>query len=741
MFPKGTQIIHARFAHTLRPYQKECIDTCIALFKKGVRRQAVSLPVGSGKTVIFSNLINNVPAPTPLATKTIVLAHREELLAQAAKQIEDAMPNLVVEIDQGTRVANPAADVIVASVPTLGREQSDRLSRYDPRRFKLLVIDEAHHAAAETYTRIVKHFEATPDLAAEPGHRLFVWGCSATLHRHDGLGLGGVFDKIVYRKQFVDMIREGHLSRMKVVTVCTGTRINKVRVYAGDFAVKALSSVVNNQTRNLSIVKAYQTFAQGKRKSTLVFAVDIAHARTLCQIFNHYGVAAKTVLSTTSTADRESTLREFRDRSLPVIINCGILTEGTDIPNIDCVMMARPTRSLVLFQQMIGRGMRLFTGKSDCLVVDLIDSFDGSKSSHITVPTLLGLDPQLVFKETDILDGRAVSQLAVEHRLANIGRSDIDEDEDGTPQTGGILQELDAELLSKLPRTLGSLESMGFTAKTHLNPLNFFELPRLFDHHTAASRAGELEMVSAGNHHLRQLSRYAWVCLTPTYYMLSGFNMTFAIRKNKPGDLWQGYVKRTLRSKRKEGSLSDKKKAKGDFVFSVVKKPVMEAEEFEHALHGMDTLVKIHCGSQAQLKLFMWDAPWRKLPPTPMQISMLKRFVAELELPKDSVPDTAAASSSGPPATGSATVVRVLSGGSKGKAMQNNGGVQWLNRGIATNLIVRMRNGSIGWWKDATKAQERLDSAQRERDADLKQLAAWGDIMGDPAAGDKKAAM
>ncbi|KAJ2654283.1 DEAD DEAH box helicase, partial [Coemansia sp. RSA 1200] len=674
-----------------------------------------------------------------------------ELLAQAAKQIQDTVPNLVVEIDQGTRVANPAADVIVASVPTLGRDQSDRLSRYDPRRFKLLVIDEAHHAAAETYTRIVKHFEATHDSATEPSHRLFVWGCSATLHRHDGLGLGGVFDKIVYRKQFVDMIREGHLSRMKVVTVCTGTRISKVRVYAGDFAVKALSSAVNNQTRNLSIVKAYQTFAQGKRKSTLVFAVDIAHAQTLCRIFNHYGVAAKTVLSTTSTADRETMLREFRDRSLPVIINCGILTEGTDIPNIDCVMMARPTRSLVLFQQMIGRGMRLFTGKSDCLVVDLIDSFDESKTSHITVPTLLGLDPQLAFKETDILDGRAVSQLAEEHRLANIGRSDIDNDEEEKPQNGGILQELDAELLNKLPKTLGSLESMGFTAKTHLNPLNFFELPKSFDHRTAASRVDELEMVSAGNHSLRQFSRYAWVCLTPTYYMLSGFNMTFAIRKNKSDDLWYGYIKRTLRSKakassdgkRKEGGgpLSDKKKTKGESVFTVGKKPVMKAEEFEHALHGMDTLVKLHSGSQSQLKLFMWNAPWRKLPPTPMQINMLKRFVAELELPKDSVPDTAAANS-GPPATGSATVVRVLSGGSKGKEQNNNNnGVQWLNRGIATNLIVRMRNGSIGWWKDATKAQGRLDSAQRERVEDLKRLAAWGDIMGDSAVGDKKAVM
>ncbi|KAJ2906739.1 DEAD DEAH box helicase, partial [Coemansia aciculifera] len=362
---------HWRNAHTLRPYQQECIDTCLALLQAGVRRQAVSLPVGSGKTVVFSNLIQQVPAPTEQATKTLVLAHREELLEQAARQIRTASPQLNVAIDQGSRLANPAADVIVASVATLGRVHSSRLQRHDASRYKCIIIDEAHHAAAASYTRVLKHFQG------EEGP--FVWGCSATLHRHDGLRLSDVFEDIVYQKPFLEMIREGWLCPMRITTVRTECRIDGVRSQAGDFATAALSQAVNVDARNLAIVRAHENLAK-ERKSTLVFAVDVAHAQELVSAFIHYGTKAEAVLGTTPTAERERILSDFRAGVLPVLVNCGILTEGTDIPNIDCVMMARPTRSSVLFQQMLGRGMRNSPGKQNCLVIDFIDWFRRSIS-------------------------------------------------------------------------------------------------------------------------------------------------------------------------------------------------------------------------------------------------------------------------------------------------------------------------------------------------------------------------
>ncbi|PIA18803.1 P-loop containing nucleoside triphosphate hydrolase protein, partial [Coemansia reversa NRRL 1564] len=401
-----------RWVHTLRPYQQECIDKCLAALKAGVWRQAVSLPVGSGKTVVFSNLIQQIPPPSPLATKTLVLAHREELLVQAARQIMRASPSLEVQIDQGTRVANLAADVVVASVPTLGRKDSDRLLRYDPQRYKCIVIDEAHHAAAETYARIIDHFQQQhqhKNSNSQDPRRLFVWGCSATLRRHDGLELTGVFDKIVYQKHFLEMIREKWLTGLRIFTVRTSSDVGSVRSYAGEYSLKALSNAVNNNARNRAVVKAYQSLATGRR-SVLVFAVDVAHAQELCRVFVRSGIRAEAVLGITAAGTREQILQEFRSGELPVVVNCGILTEGTDIPNIDCVIMARPTRSPVLFQQMLGRGMRLAPGKKDCLVIDFVDSFK-KDMSQITIPTLMGLDPQLVLKNTDVLDTRSLAEL------------------------------------------------------------------------------------------------------------------------------------------------------------------------------------------------------------------------------------------------------------------------------------------------------------------------------------------
>ncbi|KAJ1661872.1 DEAD DEAH box helicase [Coemansia sp. RSA 1813] len=706
-----------RLVHTLRPYQKECIDACITLLEQGLRRQAVSLPVGSGKTVIFSNLINRVQPPTPMATKTLVLAHREELLAQAARQIQRASPNLVVDIDQGTRVANPAADVIVASVPTLGREQTDRLSRYDPRRFKLIVIDEAHHAAAETYNRIIKHFETQGAGQSD----VLVWGCSATLYRHDGLGLGGVFDKIVYQKNFIDMIREGYLARMKVVTVCTSTKIDGVRAYAGDFSPKALSSAVNNETRNLAIVKAYQTLAMGKRKSTLVFAVDIAHAQTLCKILNHYGVLAKAILSTTSLGERETAIQEFRDGTLPVIVNCGILTEGTDIPNIDCVMMARPTRSLGLFQQMIGRGMRLFPGKDDCLVVDLVDSFSSAAGGRITVPTLLGLDPELILKETDILDGRAVSQLAEQHKQSLLKGLEGNEDTENTQSMDnpyGVLDELNKELLDTLPKSIGSLESMGYVAKTHLNPLNFFELHKKLTHPTS-KLIDELDMVSSGNHNLRKLSIFSWVSLTPMRYTVGLRGANYEIKKCPADGLWHGHLRQMVH-RNKEMKQSGGKAGSSFYSFNTELK--MQAETLEHAIRAMDSLIKSKCKSQFEIKTLMWNAPWRKLPPTPMQIKMLERH--GINVHRGNKKKTLKGKAFSKKIASGPAITEVEGEEAEEESGKPSVSDMWLTRGIATNIISRIRSGSVKWWRDAAKAQDKLD-AKREKVTDLKKLVAW----------------
>ncbi|KAJ2346712.1 DEAD DEAH box helicase, partial [Coemansia sp. RSA 2618] len=632
-----------RWSHTLRPYQQECIDSCLGALTDGVWRQAVSLPVGSGKTVVFSNLIQRVQAPTALATKTLVLAHREELLEQAARQIRLASPQLEVVIDQGKRMANPAADVVVASVPTLGRENSARLTRYDPRRFKCIIIDEAHHAAAETYGRILDYFRPEGDAA----HSVLVWGCSATLQRHDGLGLSQVFDKIVYQKRFIEMIREGWLTQMRVLTVRTATRLDGVRSYAGEFAASALSAKVNSTERNLAVVQAYRSLA-ADRRSVLVFAVDVAHARALEHAFVKYGVNAKCVLGTTNTAERENIISEFRAGQIPVVVNCGILTEGTDIPNIDCVIMARPTRSPVLFQQMLGRGMRLHTGKTDCLVVDFVDTFRRD-AAQITVPTLLGLDPQLVLNSDNVLDEDLLRKKDKQQRLERDGQDEKTAQEEEFLST---VRDFEESLDEQLPETLDSLKGLGFRVHVHLNPLRFFELDKKPAGMPDSEYRNKLASVSCGDVRLRSMSHNAWVCLSSTRYLCSINSTLYFITSDESGE-WRG-SKRLLQQFKAQGSMR---------VYYTPEQNInLTASTLAHAIKGTDRLISRSVDRYA-LKNMGWNAGWRSLPPTSKQLNMLaKRGVSVPEEITDS----------------------------------NN---KRLTRGCATNLILRLTHGSSKSWK------------------------------------------
>jgi ATP-dependent helicase IRC3 len=152
----------------------------------------------------MSHLIPKIPSHSPLATKVLVLAHRKELLTQAQAQIQRANPGLSVQVEQGRNKFDiDKTDVIVASVPALGRNVSSRLEKYDPSQFKAIIIDEAHHAAAASYSNILKHFNVVD---SETASNIFLWGCSATLRRHDGLALGTIFDKVTFHVDFLAMI-------------------------------------------------------------------------------------------------------------------------------------------------------------------------------------------------------------------------------------------------------------------------------------------------------------------------------------------------------------------------------------------------------------------------------------------------------------------------------------------------------------------------------------------------------
>ncbi|KJE92142.1 ATP-dependent DNA helicase [Capsaspora owczarzaki ATCC 30864] len=368
----------------LRPYQIECIDKCLQHVADGNRRMIVSLPVGSGKTVVFANLIKQLPQPKPSAFKTLVLAHREELLVQAMHQVHKFNPHAKVGLEKAGFSAPPDCDVVVASVCTLGRDESERILRFDPNEFKLIIVDEAHHAAADTYIRVLQNMNAL-----SPDSHIVVWGCSATVQRNDR-DLKDVFDKVVYNRTIQEMWDEKWLVPIRSSRISTSVNLNAVRLRGKEFVESDLAAEINVEARNELIVNAYLAGVHGVRKSTLVFAISIDHTESLAKAFVQKGVEARAVHSQHTAEYRAESVRLFKEQKLPVLVNCGIFTEGTDIPCIDCLILARPTLSANLFTQMVGRGLRRHESKDDCLVIDVVDQL--SKHSLMVVPSLVGLD-------------------------------------------------------------------------------------------------------------------------------------------------------------------------------------------------------------------------------------------------------------------------------------------------------------------------------------------------------------
>ncbi len=329
-------------------------------------------------------MIDRVSPPSRDAQQTLILAHRRELVEQAARHCERAYPDKSIEIEMGETRATGAADITIASVRSM--VSGDRLSKYRPDRFKLVLVDEAHHIVAPGYLQVLEHFGLDTKRETCPA----LVGVSATFSRFDGLRLGAAIDHIVYHKDYVDMIGEKWLSDVMFTTVKSKADLSKVRSgQDGDFQTGQLSAAVNTEITNDITVKAWLSEA-GNRQSTLVFCVDLAHVDSLTSTFRRHGIDAQYITGATKKRVRGERLESFKKREFPVLLNCGVFTEGTDMPNIDCVLLARPTKSRNLLVQMIGRGMRLYPGKKDCHVIDMVASLE---TGIVTVPTLFGLDP------------------------------------------------------------------------------------------------------------------------------------------------------------------------------------------------------------------------------------------------------------------------------------------------------------------------------------------------------------
>lgn len=352
---------------SLRDYQREAVDSAFTAWEF-YRSLLVVAATGLGKTVLFAEVSRRWPED---AGKILVMAHREELILQARDKIAEHFGE-EPEIEMGDFFASrrsTASRVVVTSVQTMSRE--GRFKRFNPDDFGLLIIDEAHHAAAETYQRVVGYYAQNPSLK--------VLGVTATPYRKDGRDLGDVFQHVPFDMGIRKGIDSGWLCdvNQKIVEV-EGLDLSTVRTTAGDLNERDLARKMGGssgeeltpeelaeQERMIhSIVSP--TIKEAAGRPTLVFCVTKAHAERTAEVFNrHPGVRAACVTDETPKQDRRDIIKRYGRGELQVLVGVGVFTEGFDAPATAVVAMARPTKSLSLYCQMLGRGTRPLPGVVD----------------------------------------------------------------------------------------------------------------------------------------------------------------------------------------------------------------------------------------------------------------------------------------------------------------------------------------------------------------------------------------
>lgn len=336
----------------MRDYQEAAREGIIKRWETDCSTLAV-LPTGLGKTVLFADVIRwNWEHRHQ---RTMVLAHREELILQAADKIR-RVTGLEVQIEMGEyRVNNWFGDmppVIVSTVQThcAGGDGGGRMSKFDPQDFGLVVIDEAHHATSSTYKRCLRWYLQNEECK--------VLGVTATPDRADAEALGTVFESVAYEYQIMDAINNGWLVPIEQQMVTVGTLdFSGVRTTAGDLNQGDLAEIMEEENNLQGIAVPTVEICGDKR--AIVFAATVAQAERLAEILNRYKPnSASWVSGKTDKEERRRILAEFKAGHLQYVVNVGVLTEGFDDSGVEVVIMARPTKSRALYAQMAGRGTR-----------------------------------------------------------------------------------------------------------------------------------------------------------------------------------------------------------------------------------------------------------------------------------------------------------------------------------------------------------------------------------------------
>jgi superfamily II DNA or RNA helicase len=340
----------------LRPYQIEAVDRTFDAWAKSPAVLGVA-STGLGKTIVFASIIARQPG------RTMVLAHREELIFQAADKIRRVTglePDIEMAELRATEIGlHGKAQVVISTIQTqVSGKNGGRMRRFDPQEFSLLVIDECHHVLASTYRKVIAHYRANPNLR--------VLGVTATPDRTDEAALGQVFNEVAFDYDIRFGIDDGWLVPIIQRSVdVDGLDLSTVRTTAGDLNGADLARVMEFEQNLHEIASPTLDLTKDGRKA-LIFAASLAHAERLCEILNrHKPGCARWVHGGTPKPDRRALFSDYAKRAFQYLVNVGVATEGFDDPGIEVVVMARPTESRSLYAQMIGRGLRPLPGVAD----------------------------------------------------------------------------------------------------------------------------------------------------------------------------------------------------------------------------------------------------------------------------------------------------------------------------------------------------------------------------------------
>lgn len=334
----------------LRPYQEEAKRSIFREWNKGILRTLLVLPTGCGKTIVFAKVTEEC---VRRGDRVLILAHRGELLEQAADKIHKATGLTCATEKAEKSCLGSWFRITVGSVQSLMREK--RLSQFPEDYFDTIIIDEAHHSISDSYQRILQHFQDAK-----------VLGVTATPDRGDMKNLGQVFDSLAYEYTLPKAIKSGYLSPIKALTIPLRMDLAGVGVQAGDFKAGDIATALDPYLQQIADEMAAYC---GDRK-TVVFLPLVKTSQKFRDILNAKGFMAAEVNG--ESKDRAEILSAFEDGTYNVLCNSMLLTEGWDCPAVDCIVVLRPTKVRSLYSQMVGRGTRLSEGKTELLLLDFL---------------------------------------------------------------------------------------------------------------------------------------------------------------------------------------------------------------------------------------------------------------------------------------------------------------------------------------------------------------------------------